>query len=73
MKSDIFPSKRPDGNSILITVSLRRRVVDDFNHKLTTNNYCVRLFIEHGFEWGGDWIELKDYQHFEKIKEVSYN
>ena len=22
-------------------------------------------FKEHGFEWGGDWSDRKDYQHFE--------
>jgi hypothetical protein len=21
--------------------------------------------MEHGFEWGGDWEDRKDYQHFE--------
>jgi hypothetical protein len=25
-----------------------------------------RLFINHGFEWGGNWRSKKDYQHFEK-------
>ena len=25
-----------------------------------------RLMKEYGFEWGGDWKSLKDYQHFEK-------
>lgn len=27
---------------------------------------CLALFKAHGFEWGGDWNSLKDYQHFEK-------
>ena len=26
----------------------------------------VKLFKEHGFEWGGDWKTMKDYQHFQK-------
>lgn len=30
------------------------------------NDFIYRLFIEHGFEWGGDWKRIKDYQHFEK-------
>ncbi|MBQ9285740.1 MAG: M15 family metallopeptidase, partial [Bacteroidaceae bacterium] len=25
-----------------------------------------RLFIQHGFRWGGAWRSVKDYQHFEK-------
>lgn len=27
---------------------------------------CYRLFISHGFRWGGNWKNKKDYQHFEK-------
>lgn len=27
---------------------------------------CYRLFIQHGFRWGGNWKTKKDYQHFEK-------
>jgi len=30
------------------------------------DDLCNRLFIEHGFRWGGDWRSSKDYQHFEK-------
>lgn len=38
----------------------------DFPHKLEENDLCCRLFLEHGFTWGGDWKSVKDYQHFEK-------
>ncbi|ADI38025.1 putative uncharacterized protein [Waddlia chondrophila 2032/99] len=27
---------------------------------------CYRAFIKRGYTWGGHWISLKDYQHFEK-------
>ena len=37
----------------------------NFNYKIVKNDLCYNLFIENGFEWGGDWIEKKDYQHFE--------
>lgn len=30
------------------------------------NSLCCRLFLKHGFRWGGDWRSSKDYQHFEK-------
>ena len=30
----------------------------------TLVNYRL-LFIEHDFEWGGEWTDRKDYQHFE--------
>ena len=37
----------------------------NFPHKITTEDLCYKLFKEHGFEWGGEWKSLKDYQHFE--------
>ena len=37
----------------------------DFIYKINRNDLCYRLFIQHGFEWGGDWSHAKDYQHFE--------
>ena len=36
-----------------------------FPYKITGDDLCCRLFREHGFEWGGDWTNRKDYQHFE--------
>lgn len=39
---------------------------NDFPYKITTDDLCYRLFIEHGFTWGGAWKNSKDYQHFEK-------
>lgn len=30
------------------------------------NDLCYKLFIQHGFRWGGAWKTKKDYQHFEK-------
>lgn len=37
----------------------------DFDYKIEKDDLCYRLFIEKGFEWGGDWTDRKDYQHFE--------
>jgi len=36
------------------------------DHMITHEDLCYQLFTEHGFEWGGDWDTVKDYQHFEK-------
>jgi len=36
-----------------------------FIYKIEKNDLCYKLFIENGFEWGGDWEDRKDYQHFE--------
>lgn len=33
---------------------------------IDTHDLCYRLFIQHGFRWGGAWRTVKDYQHFEK-------
>lgn len=35
-------------------------------HMITHSDTCYRIFTEHGFSWGGDWNNPKDYQHFEK-------
>ena len=37
----------------------------DFPYKIDHEDLCFKLFTEHGFEWGGDWEDRKDYQHFE--------
>lgn len=38
----------------------------EFPHKIDTDDLCYRLFMEHGFTWGGSWRTVKDYQHFQK-------
>jgi hypothetical protein len=38
----------------------------DFPYKIDENDLAYKLFKEHGFTWGGDWNNSKDYQHFEK-------
>lgn len=37
-----------------------------FPYKIDRDDLCCRLFLQHGFEWGGDYRTIKDYQHFEK-------
>lgn len=37
----------------------------DFPCKIDHGDLCYKLFTEYGFEWGGDWKNSKDYQHFE--------
>ena len=37
-----------------------------FPYKIEEGDLCHRLFLEHGFKWGGSWNTMKDYQHFEK-------
>lgn len=40
-----------------------------FPYKIDTEDLCYRLFVEHGFIWGGNWNSMKDYQHFQKTLE----
>lgn len=44
---------------------------ENIPHVITHNDIVYQLFIERGFEWGGDWnpkYKSLDYQHFEKRK-----
>ena len=36
----------------------------NFPFKIDDDDFCKKLFTEHGFIWGGDWTDCKDYQHF---------
>ncbi len=38
----------------------------EFPYKITEGDLCLQLFSEYGFQWGGYWNSVKDYQHFEK-------
>lgn len=38
----------------------------DEPHVITHEDIAYQVFINHGFEWGGDWGNPKDYQHFDK-------
>lgn len=35
-------------------------------YTITPNDLLHRLFLQHGFTWGGYWRNSKDYQHYEK-------
>lgn len=38
----------------------------DLPGALTADGPIVQFFKSRGWEWGGDWTDRKDYQHFEK-------
>lgn len=40
----------------------------NFPYKIDETDLCYKLFIEHGFTWGGNWNSCKDYQHFQIVK-----
>lgn len=50
----------PEGSEIYADRS------QEFPYKIDADDLCYKLFIEHGFIWGGNWNSCKDYQHFQK-------
>ena len=38
----------------------------NFAGKIDHDDLCFKLFTQYGWEWGGDWQDYQDYQHFEK-------
>ena len=40
----------------------------EFPHKIDETDFCKEVFESFGFQWGGYWRSVKDYQHFEKRK-----
>ena len=54
--------------SLIVEPETAKKYADrkaDFPYKITRSDLCYKLFIQHGFKWGGAWRTLKDYQHFE--------
>lgn len=38
----------------------------DFPGIIRHGDEVYQIFVSHGWEWGGDWYDTKDYQHFQK-------
>jgi hypothetical protein len=62
---DINPMQNPyiRGNKILPVNSNYNPYI---RGTLTGENIIVRSLVSRGWEWGGNWTALKDYQHLEK-------
>lgn len=67
---DINPLYNPYiGEDDMVLPATARQYTDrklEFDMKLDAGDECCRIFAEHGFTWGGDWENVKDYMHFEK-------
>ncbi len=50
------------------SIPYMNREDSSLEHMINHEDLCYQLFTEHGFTWGGDWENPKDYQHFEKIE-----
>ena len=42
-----------------------------FDYKIEKDDLCYKLFTEKGFEWGGEWTDRQDYQHFELPTDIT--
>ncbi|MFI3322962.1 MAG: M15 family metallopeptidase [Rikenellaceae bacterium] len=63
------PYVRTIGGRMVVEPTEAKEYADrkkDFAYKIDQNDLCYKLFISHGFTWGGNWNSSKDYQHFEK-------
>lgn len=62
---------RQDGSQEVSPVSAQPYAdrQSSFPYKIDENDLCYKLFIRHGFTWGGAWNSCKDYQHFQKAAE----
>ena len=47
----------------LIEVNL---IKSNENKVLVKGDKAVQIFKQYGWQWGGDWSGVKDYQHFSK-------
>lgn len=67
---DINPLYNPYVMGNVVQPQSGRPYVDrslDFPHKITHDDDCFKAFSRHGFSWGGDWGDRKDYQHLSLI------
>jgi len=53
-----------------VSLTYRKRVHKESSYTdkavLLKNDKAVEIFKKHGWQWGGDWSGVKDYQHFSK-------
>ena len=63
-----YVRRRKDG-TLLVQPANARQYADRKKqrpYKIEKGDLCYRLFLKHGFKWGGSWANSKDYQHFER-------
>ncbi len=66
---DINPLQNPYMNKGRVSPEEAREYLDRKDkrpHMIDHSDYCYKVFIDHGWKWGGDWNGDKDYQHFYK-------
>lgn len=69
MAIDINPRLNPYVKKGVVSPKNGAKYADrskDFAGKIDKDDQVYKLFTKHGWEWGGDWKTVKDYQHFAK-------
>lgn len=62
---DVNPLQNPCIINNKISPTAGREFTDRNNIRPGMLEPVVHLFKQYGFEWGGDWTNLKDYHHFQ--------
>lgn len=65
---DINPVQNPYVKNNIVSPESGREYLDRENIRkgmIIKGDNCYNAFISRGWEWGGEWKSLKDYQHFE--------
>ena len=66
---DINPLINPYVKETLVLPANGSQFVDrdiSYPGKITKDSLIYREFVKHGWDWGGSWYDVQDYQHFEK-------
>ena len=63
-----YVRRRKDGTTVVqpTTATKYAERGKTWPYKIERGDLCYRLFMAHGFRWGGAWASQKDYQHFER-------
>ncbi|WP_162262386.1 M15 family metallopeptidase [Legionella brunensis] len=66
---DINPKINPYVSGKRVTPRSSTKFVDrkkNYPGKITKDSFIYKLFTQNGWDWGGNWYDVQDYQHFEK-------
>lgn len=61
--------KNVDGKKVVLPESASLYEDRQIQHPyyIKKGDICYTTFLKYGFTWGGDWVDSKDYQHFEYL------
>lgn len=64
---DVYKDKTLPANGTLYRERDKKKCTGEYKkYMIDKNDLAYKLFIKHGYSWGGNWKSHQDYQHFEK-------